>query len=123
MVDTAKQRISKLIEDGKLRPGQVEAKVLDIQDLQGIDDASCDLLTSAHAYPFCPDQTKAIAEANRVLKAGGIFGVVVWKSFELLPLAGQLMGTVTGKPPAAPPAGSPPPPPVAWGSADVTDKL
>ena len=50
----------------------------------------------AHAYPFAADKEKAFAEAFRVLKPGGVFGAVVWKSFELLPLAGALMGAVTG---------------------------
>jgi SAM-dependent methyltransferase len=115
MVELAKKRV-----EAKGLAGKVECIVLDMADLSSIPDASVDILSSAHAYPFVPDQPKALAEAMRVLKPGGVFGAVVWKTFELLPLAGALMGAVTGKPPAPPPA---PPPPVAWADPAVSDKL
>jgi SAM-dependent methyltransferase len=118
MVEAAKKRVA-----AKGLTGKVECRLLDMQDLSGVDAASCDVVSSAHAYPFAPNKPKALAEAFRVLKPGGVFGAVVWKSFELLPLAGALMGAVTGTPPAPPPAGSPPPPPVAWADPAVTDKL
>jgi len=58
-----------------------------------------------------------------VLKPGGVFGAVVWVSFELLPLAGALMGAVMGKAPPPPNPGAPPPPPLAWKDTAVSDKL
>jgi len=118
MVELAKKRV-----EAKGLGDKVECMLLDLQDLGKIDSASCEIVSSAHAHPFAPDQPKAVAEAFRVLKPGGVFGAVVWKSFELLPLAGALMGAVTGKAPAPPAAGAPPPPPLAWASAEVTDKL
>eukprot|EP00931_Biecheleriopsis_adriatica_P060168 TRINITY_DN36120_c0_g1_i2.p1 TRINITY_DN36120_c0_g1~~TRINITY_DN36120_c0_g1_i2.p1 ORF type:complete len:257 (-),score=53.91 TRINITY_DN36120_c0_g1_i2:176-946(-) len=118
MVEHAKKRI-----EAKGLSSKMEAMVVNMQDLSKIDSGSCDLVSSAHAYPFAPDQPKALQEAFRVLKPGGIFGAVVWKSFELLPLAGALMAAVTGKAPEPPPAGAPPPPPVAWSNPAVTDKL
>tara|TARA_B110001452_G_scaffold249874_1_gene237711 strand:- start:529 stop:1524 length:996 start_codon:yes stop_codon:yes gene_type:complete len=118
MVGLAKKRV-----EAKGLGDKVECMLLDMQDLSGVESGSCDLVSSAHAYPFAPDQPKALAEALRVLKPGGVFGAVVWKSFELLPLAGALMGAVTGTAPAPPPAGAPPPPPLAWASPEVTDKL
>jgi hypothetical protein len=53
----------------------------------------------------------------------GIFGAVVWVSFELLPFAGAVMGAVTGKAPAPPPPRSAPPPPLALGDPAVSDPL
>ena len=87
MLEAAKKRVAKLEADGKLACGQVECNVLDMQDLSSITNGFCDLVSSAHAYLFCPDQTKAAEEAFHVLKPGGMFGAVVWKSFGLLPLA------------------------------------
>lgn len=101
----------------------VEAKQLDLQDLSSLEPESFDLVTSAHAYPFAPDKPKALAEALRVLKPGGLFANVVWKSFELLPLAGAMMGAVTGEPPTPPPEGAPPPPPVSLGNKEAFEKL
>lgn len=123
MVESAKRRVEKQEGEGKLEKGQVTGMVMDMQDLSAIESGSIDLLTSAHAYPFNPDQKKALDEAFRVLEHGGIFGAVVWKSFELLPLAGALMGGVTGTPPQPPPVGSPPPPPMSWADQNVADKL
>lgn len=124
MVEAAKKRVEKKVTEGKLAAGQVECRVLDMQDLSSVESESVELVSSAHAYPFAPDQKKAVAEAYRVLKPGGVFGAVCWKSFELLPLAGALMGAVTGTgPPAPPPAGSPPPPPIAWADEAVVDTL
>ena len=82
MVEAAKQRV----EAKGLT--HVECHVLDMQDLSAVADASDDVLSSAHAYPFSPDKPRALAEALRVLKPGGIFAAVVWVSFELLPFAG-----------------------------------
>lgn len=123
MVELAKKRVATQIAEGKLKDGQVECKVIDMQDLKEIDSGSIDLVSGTHSFPFAPDQEKTLLEANRVLKNGGVLGAVVWKSFELLPLAGAMMGAVTGVAPTPPPAGAPLPPPLAWGPADVTEKL
>ena len=117
MVEAAKERVT------AKGLSNVECQVLDMQDLGAVESASCDLVASAHAYPFSPDKPKALAEALRVLKPGGCFGAVVWVSFELLPLAGALMGAVIGKAPQPPPPGSPPPPPMSLASPAVSDPL
>ena len=101
----------------------VECMVLDMQDLGAVATESCDLLSNAHSYPFSPDKPQALAEALRVLKPGGVFGAVVWKSFELLPFAGAMMTRVTGKAPEPPPPGSPPPPPMSLADPAVSDAL
>jgi SAM-dependent methyltransferase len=124
MVEGIKKRIAAKEADGTLEPkGRVTAEIIDMLDLSKIPDASVDLLTSAHAYPFASDQDKALNEAMRVLKPGGVFGAVVWKNFELLPLAGACMGAVTGNPPQPPAPGSPPPPPLAWADPANTEAL
>ena len=117
MVEAAKQRVQ------AKGLSNVVCQVLDMQDLSGIESSSVDLVSSAHAYPFSPDKPTALAEAFRVLKPGGVFGAVVWVSFELLPFAGAIMGAVTGTPPSPPPPGSPPPPPLALGDSSVSDPL
>ena len=101
----------------------VECMQLDMHDLGAVASESCDLVASAHAYPFASDKPKALAEAHRVLRPGGIFGAVVWKSFELLPFAGEMMARVTGKTPSNPPPGSPPPPPMSLADPTTTDVL
>ena len=117
MVEAAKQRVkAKGLKN-------VECLVLDMQDLSTIESSSIDLVASAHAYPFSPDKPRAFAEAFRVLRPGGVFGAVVWVSFELLPFAGAIMSEVTGTTPAPPPPGSPPPPPLSLGEPSVSDPL
>ena len=81
MVEAAKKRVEKQESEGKLQPGQVKAEVIDMQDLKSVASGSVDLVSSAHAHPFAPDQAKALAESFRVLKSGGVFGAVAWKSF------------------------------------------
>ncbi|CAK0848653.1 unnamed protein product, partial [Prorocentrum cordatum] len=101
----------------------VEARELDLQDLSSLEPESFDLVSSAHAYPFALDKPRALAEALRVLRPGGLFAGVVWKSFELLPLAGAMLGAVTGTPPSPPPEGAPPPPPVSLGDREAFEGL
>ena len=101
MVEAAKERAA------AKGLANVECVQLDMHDLGAVASESCDLVASAHAYPFASDKPKALAEAHRVLRPGGVFGAVVWKSFELLPFAGEMMARVTGKPPSNPPPGIP----------------
>lgn len=117
MVEAAKKRAAAKNLD------KVEVMQIDFHDLGAIESESCDFVTSAHAHPFATDKPKAFAEAFRVLKPGGVLGMVAWVSFELLPFAGAVMTAVTGKPPQKPPAGSPPPPPMQLATAEMSDPL
>ena len=117
MVEAAKERAA------AKGLAHVECMLLDMHDLGAVASGSCDLVASAHAYPFSSDKPKALAEAHRVLRPGGVFGAVVWRSFELLPFAGAMMARVTGKAPQPPPPGSPPPPPMSLADPATTDLL
>jgi SAM-dependent methyltransferase len=50
---------------------------MDAENLQ-FEAGSFDSLTNAYGLMFCPDPTRAIAEARRVLEPGGRLAIVTW---------------------------------------------
>jgi ubiquinone/menaquinone biosynthesis C-methylase UbiE len=65
----------------------VEAKVLDSQNLEGVDDNSFDVVFMNFALFALPDAAKGASEMLRVLKPGGVAIVTTWRqagSVELL---------------------------------------
>jgi len=98
MVELAKKRVS-----AKGLDSIVECKVMNMEDLSAIPDSSTDLVTAQMAYMFVPDKGKALGEALRVLKPGGVLIANVWVDFDLIRIAGGLVASVTGPPTEAPP--------------------
>lgn len=57
---------------------QVSAFRANAEDLNAIEDASCDLVTCALGLMYCPDPIKAMRESARVLRSGGRAVFAVW---------------------------------------------
>lgn len=53
---------------------------VDVMDAQALDlpDAAFDVVTASFSVMFCPHPDRALAEARRVLRAGGILTAGVW---------------------------------------------
>lgn len=56
---------------------RVEAKVLDAQVLEGIDDGSISHITGTMVYNLVADGRKALEAAHRVLQPGGVIGMTL----------------------------------------------
>ena len=72
MIDSVTTRIS----DGGWE--NVEARLLDAQNLEGIEDASLSHVLSTFMVCFTPDPEKVVAEMLRVTRPGGVLGLGVW---------------------------------------------
>lgn len=71
---------------------RVEVKVLDAQELEGIEDGSISHITGTHVYNLVADGRKALQAALRVLKPGGVVGmttIYVAEWMELMALAAR----------------------------------
>jgi enediyne biosynthesis protein CalE5 len=55
----------------------IECLEMDAENLR-FDDQSFDAVTNAYGLMFCPDPTRAMTEAYRVLKGGGRFAFATW---------------------------------------------
>jgi len=53
-------------------PPQVEVRRMDIEELE-FPDASFDAVACGHGLQFCPNLLRALWQARRVLRAGGVF--------------------------------------------------
>jgi len=53
-------------------PGQVEVLKMDIEELE-FPDASFDAVACGHGLQFCPNLLRALWQARRVLREGGVF--------------------------------------------------
>jgi SAM-dependent methyltransferase len=69
-VDTSDAAVSRALQDG------LTVKWADAQDLP-FADASFDVVTARHMLYHVPDPIRALAEARRVLRPGGVFAGVV----------------------------------------------
>lgn len=91
MVEQIRERQNKE-QDANSLWRRVEAKVLDAQELEGIEDGSISHITGTHVYNLVADGRKALQAALRVLKPGGVVGittVAVAEWMELMALAAR----------------------------------
>jgi SAM-dependent methyltransferase len=96
MLDVARRRAA------QAGLANIEFRAMDGEQLDFPDD-TFDAVTCAYALMFCPDAVRAVAEARRVLKAGGRFAAVVWdepSKNPFLTVAGEAIAQFF---PAAPP--------------------
>lgn len=66
----------------KLKDYDIEWKNIDAQQLP-FEDNSVDLVVCCFGYMFVPDRSKALAEAYRVLRPGGMLLFTTWDKLEL----------------------------------------
>ncbi len=66
----------------KLKDFDIEWKIIDAQSLP-FDDNSADLVVCCFAYMLVPDRAKALAEAHRILRPGGMLLFTTWDKLEL----------------------------------------
>lgn len=85
MVELAKERTQNWTN--------VSVEQADMQALQ-FDSNSFDGITCSYGFMFPPDKDKAIAEAYRVLKPGGILIATTWNQLPLMALVGDIMAKV-----------------------------
>ena len=64
-----------------------------MQDLR-FESNSLDVITCSYGFMFPPDKDKAIAEAYRVLKPGGVLIATTWNQLPLMALVGDIMTKV-----------------------------
>jgi SAM-dependent methyltransferase len=64
-------------------PGRFEWLVGDAASIP-LEDASVDVVTSAFMLQLVPDRPRVLREVHRVLRPGGIFGLVTWIAEELV---------------------------------------
>ena len=75
MLGVARARSATELRDDELaRVSFVEAPA----DRLPVDDAAADLVVSAFVYQLVPDRAAALREARRVLRPGGLIGLVTW---------------------------------------------
>jgi SAM-dependent methyltransferase len=80
------------------------AQVADMENLVDFEDNSFDVITCCYGFMFPPDKQKAVKEAYRVLKPGGILIATTWNKVGMMAFLGAVMTDVLGE--------APPPPPV-----------
>lgn len=85
MVELAKERTQHL--------SNVSVEQADMQDLR-FESNSLDVITCSYGFMFPPDKDKAIAEAYRVLKPGGVLIATTWNQLPLMALVGDIMTKV-----------------------------
>lgn len=97
---------------------QVSTAVFD-QSAIDFGDASFDAVINRHGLMFAEDPTQTVAEAVRVLRAGGRYAVMTWDRRELNPWLGLVLDAVSAQ------FGVPFPPPNVRGpfSLDTPDML
>jgi SAM-dependent methyltransferase len=72
LIETAKSRAR---EQGL----EIDYRVGDCERLEGIDDATFDVVSSTVGIMFAPDHEATAAQLSRVLKPGGRLGLVNWE--------------------------------------------
>jgi SAM-dependent methyltransferase len=71
-----------LIETAKRRAAEhgldIDYRVADAENLEGIEDASFDVVSSTFGVMFAPDHERAAGELARVTRPGGRIGLTTW---------------------------------------------
>jgi SAM-dependent methyltransferase len=71
-----------LIETAKRKAAEkgldIDYRVGDCENLEGIDDASFDVVSSTFGVMFAPDQAAVARELARVVRPGGRLGITAW---------------------------------------------
>ena len=80
----------------------VKVQLADAQNLEGMSDASYDVVTCCYGYMFPTEKETALAETLRVLKPGGTLVATTWDILYMMPLARDVMTDVLGKEPPTP---------------------
>ena len=75
----------------------VAAQPADAQHLQELDDNTFDAVTCSYGLMFMPDHQKALQEAHRVLKLGGLYVATVWGPLEQYQFGQVRSGILTTK--------------------------
>lgn len=80
------QRIQQEKKDENPTWSRVEAKVLDAQVLEGIEDASISHITGTMVYNLVANGRQALEAAHRALQPGGIIGMTLGAGAEWMDL-------------------------------------
>ena len=80
----------------------VKVQLADAQNLEGMSDASFDVVTCCYGYMFPTEKETALAETLRVLKPGGTLVATTWDILYMMPLARDVMTDILGKEPPTP---------------------
>ena len=80
------------------------AQVADMENLQDFDDNTFDIVTCCYGFMFPPNIPKAVQEAHRVLKPGGVLIATTWNRIGMMEKVRSIMERVLET--------SPPPPPI-----------
>ena len=109
LIETAKERAA-------ARSLSIDYRVGDCERLDGIDDASFDVVSSSFGIMFAPDHEAAAAQLARVVRPGGRMALANWTPGGSIGAFFRAMGPFQ---PAPPPSS-----PLAWGEeAHVTGLL
>ena len=110
-----------LIETAKRHAAEhgldIDYRVGDAENLEGIDDASFDVVSSTFGVMFAPDQESAAAELARVTRPGGRIGLATWTPDGGIGQMFKLMSQFQPPPPEG--AGSP----LEWGRPEHVQEL
>lgn len=75
------------ISDYALAEGvdNVKSQAADAQNLEQFQDCSFGAVTCSYGLMFMPDHARALREAYRVLKPGGLYVASVWAALDKFP--------------------------------------
>jgi ubiquinone/menaquinone biosynthesis C-methylase UbiE len=108
-----------LIEVAKRRAEErglhIDYRVGDAEDLEGLDDASFDVVSSTFGVMFAPTQEAVAAELARVTKPGGRLGLTSWTPEGRVGSMFRLVGSYGPVPP--------PSNPLLWGTEERCREL
>src|SRR4051812_44455078 len=110
-----------LIETAKRRAEEhgldIAYSVGDAENLEGVDDASFDVVSSTFGVMFAPDHGRAAAELARVTRPGGRLGLATWMPAGGIGQMFKMMSQFQPPPPEG--AGSP----LDWGRPEYVHEL
>ncbi|RDW91516.1 hypothetical protein BP5796_02681 [Coleophoma crateriformis] len=91
------QKLQKHKQDGSPIWTRVEAKVLDAQALDGIEDASISHITGTMVYNLVANGRQALEAAYRVLQPAGVIGMTLGAGAEWMELMGLAAKKIRGE--------------------------